>query len=56
MDKSHDENRCSNCVKRKDEACAVDDFKGTMNCFAPSAQDGDLVCMNFEPEEGGGDE
>lgn len=51
MKNSHDENRCSNCKKRKDARHGVDAFKGTRTCFSEAVKDDDIVCMNFEQEE-----
>lgn len=53
MNKCYDENRCSTCAKRNNPKWGVDAFKGTRNCFSEATRGRDIVCMNWEQENGG---
>lgn len=50
MEKTHDENRCANCMKS--EGVHMDNFTGRPVCFCADAKDGDIVCVNFFEKEG----
>lgn len=43
-----DRNRCANCAKR---GGAVDLCTGLPVCFSAGAEDGDVICTNFEDKE-----